>query len=232
MIITESKNFIEMYQKLGKSFKVRETVNYCEIITSTNDKIYHNKNEKFGTGLYLFRMVKNDVTKFIKENGEIDCFDELPVNFTNEDFDFNKKIIGIDINNAYWSVAYLKGYISKKTYLKGIEKENIKQIRLSSLSSLGKSRTYKVYDNGVYSHDEELRGDQSLQNVYLDIRYSCYGVMRDIAKELKEDFCCWKTDCVFFNDTEHNKLIATQIIESYGLDWKLETKNLSKIYPK
>jgi len=232
MIITESKSFIEMYKTLGKSFKVRESVNYCEIITSTNDKIYHNKNERFGGGLYLFRMVNNDVNKYLEENGDVVPYNELPVNFSNIDFDYNKKIIGIDINNAYWSVAHLKGYISDKTYKKGIAKDNLKQIRLSSLSSLGKSKTYKVFKEGVYSHEEEFRGDLSLQNVYLDIRYSTYGVMLEIARELKDDFCCWKTDCIFFHDTDDNRNIATEIIESYGLEWKVENKNVSKLKPK
>jgi len=232
MIIKDIKPFIEMYKGLGKNFKVRESVNYCEIITSTNDKIYHNKNDKFGGGLYLFKMVNNDVNKYLEEYGEVEPYDELPVNFSNRDYDYEKKIVGIDINNAYWSVAHLKGYISDKTYKKGIAKDDLKQIRLSTLSSLGKVRVYKVFTNGVYSHDEALNGNSRLQNVYLDIRYSTYGVMLEIARELKDDFCCWKTDCIFFHDTENNRTIATEIIESYGLEWKVENKNISKLKPK
>jgi hypothetical protein len=231
MIIKDSKPFIEMYKGLGKDFKVRESRNYCEIVTSTNHRIYHNKNNKFGGGLYLFKMVNNDVNKYLEEYGEVEPYDELPVNFSNQDYDYEKKIVGIDINNAYWSVAHLKGYISDKTYKKGIAKDDLKQIRLSTLSSLGKVRVYQVFTNGVYSHDEALNGDLRLQNVYLDIRYSTYAVMLEIARELKDDFCCWKTDCIFFHDTENNRTIATEIIESYGLDWKVENKNVSKLKP-
>ena len=89
-----------------------------------------------------------------------------------------------------------------------------------------------MFTNGVYSHDEALNGDSRLQNVYLDIRYSTYGIMLEIARELKDDFCCWKTDCIFFTDTEDNRTIATEIIESYGLEWKVENKNISKLKPK
>ena len=38
-----------------------------------------------------------------------------------------------------------------------------------------------------------------------------------------------KTDCIFFTDTEQNRLIAITIIESYGLECKVENKNVNKL---
>ena len=232
MIVNSSNNILETYIDLKKSFKVRSSRNFTEIVTSTNDKIYHNKSKKFTQGLYLFRMVKKDVLNFIDEYGEVEPYEELPVNFSNLDYNFDKSVIGLDINNAYWSVAFLKGYISENTYKKGIEKEGLKAIRLSSLSCLGRKRMYEVYEKGVHTHDEAIRGDLRLQNIYLDIRYSTYGVMLEIAKELNEDFCCWKTDCIFFHDTDENVEKAENIIESYGLECKIEKKDISKLKPK
>ena len=109
-----------------------------------------------------------------------------------------------------------------------MEKEGLKAIRLASLSSLGKSRIYNVYENGEHKVDEKIKTNDSLQNVYLDIRYSTYGVMREVARELGDDFCSWKTDCVFFHDTKENRAKVREIIESYGLECKIEYKNKLK----
>jgi hypothetical protein len=222
MIVNNINELIENYKQLKKSFKVRESANYIELVTSTGQKIYQNKSKRFTGGLYLFGMVKKDIKNYLEENGEVEPYEELPVNYINKEFNYEKDVIGMDINNAYWSVAYLKGYISQNTYEKGLEKDDLKRIRLASLSSLGKSRMYNVYINGEHQFDEEQAKNQSLQNVYLDIRYSTYGVMQEIAYELGDDFCCWKTDCIFFHDTEKNREKVKSMIEDYGLECKLE----------
>ena len=228
MIVNNIDQLIENYKQLKKSFKVRESANYIELITSTGQKIYQNKSKRFTGGLYLFGMVKKDIQNYLEENGEVEPYEELPVNYINTKFDYEKDVIGMDINNAYWHVALLKGYITEVTYEKGLEKEGLKSIRLASLSSLGKSRVYNVYENGEHKLDEKVKTNDSLQNVYLDIRYSTYGVMREIARELGDDFCSWKTDCVFFHDTFQNREKVRAIIESYGLECKIEYKNKLK----
>lgn len=223
MKIQSTKSFLENYIYLKKSFKVRSSPNIIEIVTSTGQKIYEHKNERFKEGLYLFGMVKRDVLNYIAENGSIEPYMELPVNYSNKNFDYSNNLIGLDIDNAYWSVAKLKGYITKKTYDKGLEqKDGMKSIRLSCLSTLGKSRVYNVYEDGVYVGDEKVKEDTDLQNIYNDVRYSTYGVMLEISELLGEDFCSWKTDCIFFKDTIENRDKAKMIIESYGLNCKIE----------
>ena len=223
MKIENSKSFIETYIHLKKSFKVRSSTNITEIVTSTGQKIYEHKNQRFKEGLYLFGMVKRDVLNYIAENGSIEPYMELPVNYANQKFDYDNNVIGLDIDNAYWSVAKLKGYITKKTYDKGLEqKDGMKSIRLSCLSTLGKSRVYNVYEDGIYIGDEKVKEDTELQDIYNDVRFSTYGVMLEISELLGEDFCCWKTDCIFFKDTIENRNKATMIIESYGLNCKIE----------
>jgi hypothetical protein len=228
MIVNNINEIIENYKQLKKSFKVRESANYIELVTSTGQKIYQNKSKRFTGGLYLFGMVKKDIKNYLEENGEVEPYEELPVNYINKEFNYEKDVIGMDINNAYWHVALLKGYITENTYEKGLEKEGLKSIRLASLSSLGKSRIYNCYENGEHTDDEQVKTNHSLQNVYLDIRYSTYGVMREIAQELGEDFCSWKTDCIFFHDTFNNREKVRAIIESYGLECKIEYKKKLK----
>ena len=221
MIISDFTGFIENYTKLKKSFKIRESSNYVEIVHFSGKKLYHNKNKKFSEGLYLFRMVKYDIKNYLKNN-ELKLYQELPVNFFNNEYNKKNNTIGIDIDNAYWSVAFLKGYITEKTYNKGLEKEGLKSIRLSTLSTLGKKRIYKVFINGEYTHDEEKNESEKLQLVYNDIRFSTYGVMCELSEILQEDFYCWKTDCIFFKNTNKNIEIVKKHINNYGLTCKIE----------
>ena len=221
MIISDFTGFIENYTKLKKSFKIRESSNYVEIVHFSGKKLYHNKNKKFSEGLYLFRMVKYDIKNYLKNN-ELKLYQELPVNFFNNEYNKKNNTIGIDIDNAYWSVAFLKGYITEKTYNKGLEKEGLKSIRLSTLSTLGKKRIYKVFINGEYTHDEEKNESEKLQLVYNDIRFSTYGVMYELSEILQEDFYCWKTDCIFFKNTNKNIEIVKKHINNYGLTCKIE----------
>ena len=230
MRIKNSNSLLENYITLRKDFKVRTSPNIIEIITSTGQKMYHHRNERFKDGLYLFRMVRKDVENFMAENGSIVPYRELPVNYSNVNFDYSNKIIGIDINNAYWSVAHLKGYITKKTFDKGLEqKDGMKSIRLSCLSTLGKSKLYRVYQSGQFIGEEEINDDFYLQEIYKDIRFSTYGVMNEIAEELGNDFCCWKTDCIFFTDTDENREKVKGIIEEYQLTCKIEEVKSNKI---
>jgi hypothetical protein len=223
MKVKNSVSLIENYITLKKSFKVRKSPNIIEIVTSSGQKIYEHRNERFKEGLYLFNMVKRDIEAYLSENGYIEPYDELPVNYSNKEFDYDNKVVGMDINNAYWSVAYLKGYISKKTYERGLEqKDGMKSIRLSCLSTLGKARLYEVYEDGKLIGEEAVNNDEQLQAIYKDIRFSTYGVMNEIANDLENDFCCWKTDCVFFKDTTNNRVKVKEIIESYGLSCKVE----------
>jgi hypothetical protein len=225
MRVKNSDAFIDNFISLRKTFKVRKSPNIIEIITSTGQKIYQNRNERFKEGLYLFNMVRRDVDSYINANGEITPYEELPVNYANTKFDYSKKIVGVDINNAYWTVAYLKGYITKKTYEKGLEqKDGMKSIRLSCLSTLGKSKLYSVYQEGEYIGEEQVKTDQNLQDIYKDIRYSTYGVMYEISEVLGKDFCCWRTDCIFFYDTPQNKKLVIDMIEDYGLTCKIDDK--------
>lgn len=222
MIVTDIKFYLDSFIDSNRNFKIRQSKNYSEIVTDTGKKIISNSNNKFQNGLFLFMMVKRDVENFIKKFGEVEPAPELPVNYYNDVYDTKLKTIGVDINNAYWSIAYLKNYISKKTYLRGLEEADFKPIRLSALSSLGKPRVWKVYESGKYCRNEMTEGEKNLQDIYLDIRFTTYAVMEEIADSLGGDFYCWKTDCVFFHDTSTNRKLVTTILDGYGLEYKME----------
>jgi len=213
---------IKQYSKLKRNFKVRESVNYAEITTEHNQKIVFNKSGRFSDGLFLFSMVLRDIKNYLDANGGVEPMGELPVNFKNNSYK-QSSAVGIDIDNAYWSIACLRGYISHKTYTKGLEKgKSYKQTRLSALSSLGKDKFYKVFEDGLHSHNEVIEGDKRMQDIYYDIRFTTYNIMKEIADALGNDFYSWKTDCIFFKDTKENRELVTTMLTDYGLTCKVE----------
>ena len=223
MIVFNIDSTISNYKKLKRDFKIRKSANYTEFVYPSGKRVFQNKSDKFRKGLFLFRMVKKDIMNYLEEYGEIEPYDNLPVNYQNSDYNKDNKTIGIDIDNAYWRIAYLKDYISEKTYFRGIEqKKELKAVRLSALSSLGRARTYEVYIKGEYAHDEVHPKDLRLQNIYNDIRFSTFGVMYECSQILGNDFCSWKTDCINFKDTKDNRKKVIDTLEAYNLEWKIE----------
>jgi hypothetical protein len=222
IIVKDIKQKVEQYCNLKRTFKVRESVNYAEITTEHNQKIVSNKNGKFGEGLFLFAMVLRDVKNYLEENGAIEPMNALPVNFTNSNYE-EDKAVGIDVDNAYWSVACLRGYITHNTYTKGLEKrKDYKSTRLSALSSLGKDKFYKVFEKGEHKHNEIVEGDKRMQDIYYDIRFTTYNIMQEVADALGNDFYSWKTDCIFFKDTKENRDLVKTMLTEYGLSCKVE----------
>jgi len=222
MIVKDVDMVVNTYRKLKRNFKIRTSPNIKEIVFDSGQRWIENRNAKFSKGLFLFNMVLSDVKKYLAKNPPVEPFEELPSIYNNSDYKHKDNLVGIDLNHAYWRVAYLKNYISENTYKKGLESDEYKPIRLSALSVLGKTRTYQVYVQGEYSHDENVKDDLALRNLYNDIRFTTYAVMYECAEALGDDFESWKTDCIFFYDTETNRKKVVDILENYELLYKYQ----------
>ncbi len=216
---------LSLITKFKKDFRIRRSPNYTEIeMTHGKQRIIFNENNDFKKGLFLFNMVRKDVNKFLEQSTVEIELDELPVNKTNIKFDKSNQVIAIDLNHAYWRIAYLKDYISENTYFKGLEDDMPKSLKLATLSTLGRPKTYDVYVKGEYSHSENTEANNELMNLYNDIRQSTYRIMQEIADALGGDFFCWRTDCIYFKNTEENCQTVINIVESHNIGWKYATK--------
>jgi hypothetical protein len=171
--------------------------------------------------IFLFSLVQQDVKKFVKDMDYI----ELPpkVNVTEYNYDYDHtlgKLTGTDLNHAFWRIAYLKGYISHKTYEHGLV-EKAKALRLATLSVLGREKKYDKYQNGTKTEEVVIRPkNEMLQLVYKDIRYSCYYTMYELSKLLGDDFDCWKTDCIYYRDSPENRKIIHDFLDERNILYK------------
>ncbi len=223
------KGCVERRIREKHDFLFREN-EVCKEIMSCGVKHFYPMEMKFTKGLYLFRLVKLNVkaatdkmhhatkAKLLRAaKGE----NKLPTNRTSPDFDLSNKICKIDLNHAYWRVAYLKGYISDVTYKSGLKHDELKPIRLSALSSLGKSKVWDKYVKGLYDSKVTEKGNKLFAAIYYDIRQSTFKIMQKCAKGLKNDFYKYETDAISFADTKPNRLLVTQILKKEGIKFKI-----------
>lgn len=221
-----SKTKIDRFYKrliVGKgTFLVRFGTECNELIFDNVHNVFSTKNKNFPPKLIcLFNMVQSDVNKFLKINPYIDI--PPKVNTIEYNYKYNDdigKITATDLDHAFWRIAYVKGYITKKTYEKGLPSIG-KAIRLASLSVLGRGKKFDKYVDGVFKEKIEVKkADTTLQKVYVDIRYSCYYMMYELSQLLGEDFECWKTDCIYYRDTPENRKIVHNYFEEREMLFK------------
>lgn len=186
------------------------------------DNVKEKKLSKMRQGIYLFSVVRKDAKLWLKNNPTFSLPNKNPVNEYSsgiEDFE-NQKVTGTDLNSAYWTIAYNLGIISKNTYEKGIGND-LKQIRLATLSTLGSGKKYYVIKDGELTNDEVCIGsDEKLADVYRLIRYTCYMYMNHLKNKLGKSFVAYRTDCIYYIDTKENRSIVHKYFKSKKLTYK------------
>jgi hypothetical protein len=179
------------------------------------------KAKTYNKGMFLFGMVRKDAKLFIKSGIKLNLPNRYPVNEYNDNFNkFDKKITGTDLNHAYWRIAFNLGIISKKTYLRGLDEE-FKVVRLSALSTLGKGKDYFVIKDGkMTSNVVKIGYDDNMDKLYKVIRYTCFKYMQKVKKMLKDDFICYRTDCVYYVDTKENRDMVREFFKNNEMSMK------------
>lgn len=192
-----------------------------EIIWQGRKFLFPSKSKKIVKEMWVFRSVMNDVRRYLEDKIRVHAKDRLPVNRWNKALEkYRGKITATDVDHAYWRIAYLMGILSKKTYDKGLLIKD-KSLRLASLANLASSKEYYVIENGIVTKKTIiLRYDPILQRVYNNIRFTCFEHMNVMANLLGDDFICYKTDCIYYKDTPHNRLLVQSYLDATNLLWK------------
>jgi hypothetical protein len=205
---------------------MRETTFMTTVIYDNKEITYPKRNQQFPISqLWLFKAVRSDAERLASEIQDgVKSFvmpDKYPVNRTNIDYDDSLgAITGTDINSAYWTIAKNLGVISEKTYTKAYA-DDTKVTRLAALSTLGRNLAYRAFIDGEPIKDRRIiDGDKALQNFYKAIRYTCYMHMSKLADMLGDDFDAYRTDCIYYRDSEQNRKLVYDYLDSYGFYYK------------
>lgn len=179
------------------------------------------ESKTYNKGIFLFAMVRKDAKAFLRNGNKLKIPKKYPVNEYNNKFNkFDFKISATDLNHAYWRIAYNLGVITKLTYLKGLDEE-FKIVRLAALSTLGSGRDYYVIKDGAITNEVVKIGvDENLNNLYRAIRYTCYKYMQVVKKMLKDDFVCYRTDCIYYVDSAENRKMVREFFKKENMGIK------------
>lgn len=181
-----------------------------EVVWGKNSYVFSvldkKKQEAFKKGMFLFGMVRKDAKAYLKKHKIT-----LPKKYSQIEYsgsfnpDMFGKVTGTDLNHAYWRIAHNLGIISDVTYMKGLD-DKFKAVRLAALSTLGADKKYRIIRNGLITNDYKvIEGDKDLQQIYKQIRYTCYRYMNQVKRLLGKDFLCYKTDAIYYMDTKENR---------------------------
>jgi hypothetical protein len=227
------------YKKVFKNFKADRTLNPSKK-SKANFKVYNGteitkirfgKKETFyktdrnnfkSQSLYLFKLVKEDVTNFLETITDIELPEQHKTTFYNIDYDDEVgTLTGTDLNHAYWRIAYIKGYISQNTYEKGLKDDESKQVRLATLGVLGRKLEYDEYENGVYLRTViEVKENLLAKKIYKDIRFTCYKMMHELSIILYDNFESYNVDCIYYRDTPENRKMVHDYFDSKQMLYK------------
>lgn len=213
------------YKKLiacKSDFFVRMGSECNELLFDGRHRVYRTENNNFPRKfIFLFNSVQRDARKFLLKNPIIDVSPKVDVTKYNYQYDHSEGIItGTDLDHAFWRIAYIKNYISKRTYNFGLNNE-AKALRLATLSVLGREKVFDKYVNGELVERVVVKKlDPHLQSVYKDIRFSCYYMMYELSLLLGDDFDCWRTDCIYYRDTIANRKIVHDYFDEREMLYK------------
>jgi hypothetical protein len=214
-----------VYDKLVRNkidFFVRRGSECNELIYDKEHRVYSSGNKNFPNDkIFLFNIVQQDCKKFLAKYSFVELPPKVNVSEYNYDYEHGEGVItGTDLDHAFWRIAYVKGYISKKTYDYGLD-DRAKALRLATLSVLGREKSYEKFVEGEFVELVILKQkDEKLQSIYKDIRYSCYYMMYELATMLGNDFDCWRTDCIYYRDTLENRKIVHDYFEEREMMFK------------
>lgn len=217
--------YLKAYENTQSDFTVVSYGSTKKIIYGNHKFLFSGlKGQKKPQGMHLIGMVKRDIDALLKIQEPLQIPQKKPyLTFIHhkhlEFYGEGEEALAIDINHCYWRTAFLLGFITEETYLKGLERTDYKEGRLIAIGTLAKILTIRKYKDGMkveeYVDDKEyLKYGGFFWAVILKIN----ELMIELWTSLKEDFLMFLTDCVVIDPRRKEDAIA--IMEKHGYSCK------------
>lgn len=131
---------------------------------------------------------------------------------------FFENCIEVDLNSAYWEVAFRRGYISREIYEEGNAKAEDgsllipKKVRLIALGALAKSTQTLRYNvkTGRYDHLKFNRQPPNQYKKFFDVSLEVAHLLNEIGNRLQSSLFYW-VDAIFF----HNQMELIEVEEYF-----------------
>ncbi|MCF8360730.1 MAG: hypothetical protein K9H26_18390 [Prolixibacteraceae bacterium] len=246
MIKAKNHNDIDVYKKnlvnKGSDFQIFEKsaqksiiVNGKHIVTTqTKDKKLQ-AYFKLGKKSSLINTIHKNVYKKTSEKGFAmqDIKPEYPPENRNRkafaEIETDQKLVYIDINHAYWRVAFILGYIDKSLYEKYAYDQEYKLARNIGLSTMVSQKKKHYYFNGKYARTIVCENSM-YEKMYKNIRYTTYNIIGELAELIGDGCLAYKVDgLLILNDNELIKFCKEYL---KGKNVTFEIKRYKKLNEK
>lgn len=173
------------------------------IIYGDREFTYVDLTSSGGKGHHLNKVFKIDIDNFITKNdGNIPRWDnnyrEQMFNLDAIEKTLGKQLVMIDINDCYWRTAYLLGYITESTYIKGKKRKDWKIGRNACIGSLIKTKTIQGFTNGKVDPDKRrvVRTPLAYQMIRSHIIGHVFRMFDSLFQQMGNTFYMFLTDCL------------------------------------
>lgn len=168
---------------------------------------------------YLTDMIAKDMIIYFKNNKIKRLHThQTVINNPNVKSIANKKIVGMDIESAFWNKAFELGIISDLTYLNGLMVPEL----YSNLGIFGISYlvpdTFSTYLEGTF-----IKINANCKEIIQLLIYECLKDMRRLSKLLKNDYVRYTPDSIYFVASKKNMEIVKEFMKKNDLNFKSET---------
>lgn len=182
-------------------FKIASCGNAESLIYDGKEFLYIDKDTVNGNGHHLTRMFLKDLDAWLEVNAE--SMPKWDKNYKEQMFNINaiEKHIGeplvmVDINDCYWRTAYLLGYITEQTYIKGLRKKEWKIGRNACIGGLAKVRVELDYVAGKLKNRKVIRPKEEYQFVRNHIIGHIHSIFNKLFSQMGNAFFMFLTDCL------------------------------------
>jgi hypothetical protein len=167
------------------------------------------------------QIVKRDLLKYTAN--EVPQIDEKRLNYFSQNLQESnfKKIINIDLKNAYATVLYNDGFICEDSYNYLLTLPKID--RLAAVGMLAYKKDCFAYSGGKLVNNYIEKGEYS--SVFFYAVRKTHEVMNEISKILGKNFLFSWVDGIYFTEVNENILSACQLLESLKYPFKIEYLN-------
>lgn len=233
VILPQGRGIRDWLMKENVEFDMNLTLSTTVI--KTDDTTYLcGKTQLTKSEFSLISMVKSNAQKVAaKNNFKVQPYDASDISY----YRFNdlvpgihKDYIEVDVNAAYWDIAYQLGYIDKRIYDYGISfrKRNKKIGKRACLVSLGSMASKKkmYHFDGDFFEFLDYDVDEVTRSYFFDISKYLDVIMNEIILEIgRECFLFYWVDAFFVKRNQAQKVIS--LLKKHSL--KSKVKNLMHI---
>lgn len=174
------------------------------------DKIYYDKRcfvsvdlkDSGGQGHHLSKLFVADIDSWLKNNPNPPQWDnnyrEQMFNLDAIESDVGRQLVMVDINDCYWRTAFLLGYITEETYIKGLKSKSWKLGRNACIGSLAKTTISVPFKKGVADRRNRriIHPKLEYQLIRNHIIGHVYNIFNDLFKQMGDTFYMFLTDCL------------------------------------